>query len=292
MLDWEKIYQILVPLDEPTSRLYHLNILVAVLLSLAWAAFWIRSKKRKTKPRDFIRVVKLIFFNTKYWFNSSTKIDYGLYLFNGFIKAVLFVPFLDITFRVAQYSMDIMRLWVPEQVLPIAISPVSAALFSIGAFVWDDWLRFIHHWLMHRVPWLWYFHRTHHSATTLTPITLFRTHPIESLQAVLRNGFSLGVASGVFVALFQSPLTLWTILGVNGFGFMFNFFGATLRHSQVPLSFGLLEKYIISPKQHQIHHSSNPGHFNKNIGVSLSIWDRLFGTWVSSKGVKKIRYGI
>ena len=61
------------------------------------------------------------------------------------------------------------------------------------------------------------------------------------------------------------------------------FFGANLRHSHVKLKYpSFLEYIFISPHQHQIHHSDNPIHFNKNMGSKLAIWDWLLGTLVLS----------
>jgi sterol desaturase/sphingolipid hydroxylase (fatty acid hydroxylase superfamily) len=43
------------------------------------------------------------------------------------------------------------------------------------------------------------------------------------------------------------------------------------------------EWVLISPAAHRIHHSDNPGHYNKNLSV-LVIWDKMFGTWVKPEG--------
>jgi len=174
-------------------------------------------------------------------------------------------------------------------------SPTYPALiaFTLGAFVWDDFLRFAQHLMMHKVPWLWRIHSVHHSAKILTPITLFRNHPLESAIATLRNSLSLGVATGLFIFAFESRFSVLTLFGVNALGFLFNLAGANLRHSHIPLSFGpYFEQVLISPLQHQVHHSRLPEHFNKNFGVSLSLWDRLMGSLVLSRGVGKIRFGI
>ena len=53
-----------------------------------------------------------------------------------------------------------------------------------------------------------------------------------------------------------------------------------------------LEFIFISPFQHQIHHSSDPRHFNKNMGSKLAIWDYLFGTLVLSASTSKVNFGI
>lgn len=68
-------------------------------------------------------------------------------------------------------------------------------------------------------------------------------------------------------------LTVWEIAGAN------------LRHSHVWISWGpWLEHVFISPAQHQIHHSNDPVHFDRNMGAFLAIWDRLFGTLQTARG--------
>lgn len=287
-MEMARLSSILFPLDEPTSRLYHLNLVMALVMATGWAIYYFSS--RYGRIRKWLKIFKILFFNPRYWFHKSAWQDYGLFLFNGLVKALIFVPMLDVSFWVSQHILSWIRLIKPDDYV-LSANATSVLIFSLIVFVWDDLLRFFHHFMMHKLSWLWLFHKTHHSAQVLTPITLFRTHPIESLQAVLRNGVSLGVASGAFVALFEAPLTVWTILGVNGFGFILNLFGGTLRHSHIPISFGALEWFLISPKQHQIHHSNNPKYYDTNFGVNLSIWDRVTRSLILSKEVSKIRYG-
>ena len=86
---------------------------------------------------------------------------------------------------------------------------------------------------------------------------------------------------------------MYDILGANAFVFIFNFLGSNLRHSHIWLSWGdRLENYVISPAQHQIHHSDNPKHFDSNFGSALAIWDRLFNCHIKASQVGKIVYGI
>jgi sterol desaturase/sphingolipid hydroxylase (fatty acid hydroxylase superfamily) len=81
------------------------------------------------------------------------------------------------------------------------------------------------------------------------------------------------------------------VLGVNAFLFFFSLIGSNLRHSHVPISYGrFIEKWFISPKQHQIHHSKK--HFNKNYGGYIAIWDRVFGTLCLSNSVKVMKFGL
>ena len=127
---------------------------------------------------------------------------------------------------------------------------------------------------------LWRFHSVHHSATTLTPLTLFRVHPVESIAYFFRGTLVFGLVSGTFIWFFGRQLSTFDILGVDLLGFLFNVIGANLRHSHIWLSFGRFEALFISPAQHQVHHSRSNGH--ANLGTYLALWDRLFKTWKPS----------
>lgn len=280
----EYLDRFLVPIDDPGSRLFHLNLLLSAALILIWMFL---SQKEISKEN-----INKIFFRKKYWWNHSTKLDYKIYFFNSLIKIFLFIPFLDFSFHISRF--------VSETLVSINgdfydLAPITTALFIFTtlSFIWDDFLRFFQHYFMHKIPFLWKIHSTHHSARIMTPMTLFRNHPLESGIATLRNSLSLGVSTGVFIFLFQAQLSVVTLLGVNLFGFIFNLLGANLRHSHIPVRMPeFLEKIVISPLQHQIHHSRAQEHWDKNMGVSLAIWDLIFGTWVSSKKAQNLKFGI
>lgn len=76
---------------------------------------------------------------------------------------------------------------------------------------------------------------------------------------------------------FGAKFNLYTILGANGAIVIFSAFGSNLRHSPIRLSYGrYIETILISPAQHQIHHSTR--HMHYNYGGYLAIWDTLFGS--------------
>lgn len=280
---WDRF---LVPVDDPGSRLFHLNILVSLVLIVVWL-FLI-----KTETPLGTSLKKLVF-NRRYWWNRSTRFDYSIYLFNSVLKIFLFIPFLDFSYQIGRFTSQSLLKLNGGEFAGWSAEPLVLLAFTTTAFIWDDLLRFSQHWLMHHVPFLWRLHRVHHSAHVLTPITLYRNHPIESAIATVRNSLSFGVMIGLFIFLFESRFSLVTLFGVNIFGFLFNFLGANLRHSHIPITFGpWAEKILISPKQHQIHHSRRPEHFDKNLGVSLAIWDQLCGSLVLSRGVGRLRFGL
>jgi sterol desaturase/sphingolipid hydroxylase (fatty acid hydroxylase superfamily) len=234
------------------------------------------------------------FFSKKTLFHKSSFVDFKLLFLNNVLKVFLFPLFLF-----SGYSVSVGLHKSLSELFPgfegFLISDFSrAVLATLLAFVLGDFLRFFQHYLMHRFKPLFKIHRTHHSATVLTPFTLFRTHPLESLLGSIRSILSLGLTLGLYSFLFQGKVSAIDILGVNAFGFLFNSMFANLRHSSVPLSFGPLEYLFISPRMHQIHHSLDSKHFNKNFGVALSIWDMMMGSFYrpSVGEAKQLKFGL
>lgn len=285
--NWTRLQKLLFQFDEPTSRLYHVNIVSSLLLILLVVVVVGRRQKR-----PLAATIRQWIFRKRYWWNHSTKQDYWIYFLNALFKSFLFVPLFEGSFQVSQAMIRFLVRFNSGELLNISVTTTALIVFTFVTFVWDDFLRFFQHWVMHKIPALWEFHKLHHSARVLTPITLYRAHPVESILAILRNSISLGVALGVFIFLFGSSFSLWTLLGINGFGFIFNLVGANLRHSHIPLGFGPFERFLISPIQHQIHHSKQVKHYDKNFGVSLAVWDWLFGSLVFSKEVGNLKFGL
>ncbi len=168
---------------------------------------------------------------------------------------------------------------------------VVIIMYTVSLFLVSDFSRYWLHRFLHTIPFLWEFHKVHHSAKVLTPITFYRVHPIENLLFGLRYSLSIGLVTGVFIHFFGAMIDIYSILGVNIIVFVFSILASNLRHSHVPLSFGnVLEKWFISPKQHQVHHSKK--YFNKNYGGTLAIWDRVFKTLKLSKEVNVLKFGL
>ena len=231
-------------------------------------------------------------FSIKYWFNRSCYRDYQWILINQTLRTLLIVPLLASSLTVALYVNRVFLggfgpgdfLHWPYQYLVIT--------FSLVLFVIEDFSRFFVHWLYHQIPFLWKYHSIHHSATVLTPFTLYRVHSVEYLLNNCRGVFVVGLVSGIFMYSFNGAIGVAEILGVNLFNFLFNLAAANLRHSHVWISFGYFEHIFISPAQHQIHHSREKIHFDKNFGSCLAIWDKVFLSWQTSKNNKVHNFGL
>lgn len=189
-----------------------------------------------------------------------------------------------------QYWLD--AAFGPSPLVTTANWPLTLGM-SLGYVVFLDLGYWIAHWLMHRFPVMWEFHKLHHSAQVLTPLTEWRQHPVElflfPICITLALGTFYGVAGYIFGADAQ-PLT-WLQLNVVLLAFM-----ATtlhLRHSHLWLpTTGWLGYVIQSPAHHQIHLSEREEHFDKNLGLVLSIWDWAFGTLHIPSRQETLTFGI
>jgi sterol desaturase/sphingolipid hydroxylase (fatty acid hydroxylase superfamily) len=227
------------------------------------------------------------------WLGRSAQNDYFIVLFG----AVLRVTILSWAFLnwepIADFVVGALRAAGVSGQSNDGTALALGALMTVSLFVVDDFMRWYMHYLMHRIPELWEFHKVHHSAEELNFLTAERFHPFEIVATSAATTVSYGLVNGLFIGLFGDKLTITTVFGANLFLVVFNIAGGVLRHSPVWISFGeRIERWIISPAMHQIHHSTRPEHFDKNLGGSLSVWDRWFGTLHIPRGREVEGYGI
>lgn len=164
---------------------------------------------------------------------------------------------------------------------------VGAALWAeargFGLFSWlgmPSWARiaaglilldvtiYAQHWVMHRVPILWRFHRVHHTDRDVDVTTALRFHPGEI-------ALSMGLKMA-FVVAFAIPASAVVIFEVilNATA-MFNHANTHLPRSLEPI----VRAFLVTPEMHRIHHSTLRAETDSNYGFNLSLWDRLFGTY-------------
>ena len=204
-------------------------------------------------------------------------------------------PFLitQLTIATALYfyfhTIDWLSVGMFKETFPILV----VVSFTTFQFTIDDFSKYIIHRFMHKWPILWSLHKVHHSATVLTPMTVFRTHPLEGIIFSLRSSITQAISISSFIFLFGNSVSLYTVLGVNIFVFIFNILGSNLRHSHVGIRYWRwLECIFISPAQHQLHHSIAREHHDKNFGAALAIWDYLFGSLHHSVEFETLELGI
>ncbi|MDH5187413.1 MAG: sterol desaturase family protein [Rhodospirillaceae bacterium] len=148
-----------------------------------------------------------------------------------------------------------------------AIPPVIAIIATIILMDFTIWLQ---HVMVHAVPILWRLHRLHHADLDYDVTTGARFHPIEIL-------LSLGIKFAV-IALLGAPAA-----AVLVFEIVLNAM-AMFNHANFKLPLGvdaILRTLFVTPDMHRVHHSIVPQETNSNFGFNLSIWDRLFGTYIA-----------
>ena len=281
-MSFEQFLEPLGYLLDPSKRIFWGYVVVALVVASIVTA--------KSHGYLDLRAQLRSLFSAKYWFNRSTSLDYLLLFVNGSVRTLLIIPALGSHLAGAFVVASFLQRNVADPAVTSLSWLAVAALFSVTLFIADDASRFALHRIMHRWEPLWRLHKIHHSATTLTPFTVFRVHPIESICYYARGLLVFSVVAGIFIWLFKGKLTALEILGVDALGFVFNLAAANLRHSHIYVGFGRLEAHIISPAQHQLHHSLHHNH--PNFGSCLAWWDRMAATSTASKGIRVHQFGI
>jgi sterol desaturase/sphingolipid hydroxylase (fatty acid hydroxylase superfamily) len=178
---------------------------------------------------------------------------------------------------------------------PHAEHPESILLWvSVGIVVTiaADFATFYTHYLDHKFPAMWEFHKVHHSSEFLIPITNKRFHPVQQLFDNAGVALTTGVLLGIFSYVFSLPIYENTVVGIDAYFLVNALSFYHLRHSHIHMSYGWLEKWLLSPAQHQLHHSREGRHWDKNFGLFLSVWDRWFGTLLYSEPPGSFRLGL
>ncbi|POF28630.1 sterol desaturase/sphingolipid hydroxylase (fatty acid hydroxylase superfamily) [Roseibium marinum] len=176
----------------------------------------------------------------------------------------------------------------------MAQSPLAQTfLVTVVLVVVADFCTYWVHRLHHEWSVFWPFHAEHHSAEVMTPITAYRKHPVYDLINGFVRSLGIGLVTGcVLYAVFEK-VTYLQIGQANVIYVVFNLFGANFRHSHVWISYGrALEHILISPAQHQIHHSAAVEHHNKNYGEIFALWDWIFGSLYIPEKRENLVFGL
>ena len=269
----------------PQKRIFLGYLLSSFVIALAWLLL----VKRKALGASIEQI-----FSRESWLSKSARADYLLMIINGVIMTFLAPRLLGKAAVASLLFFWLHDMFDGRALIATEISAeVIAITFTLFLFVLDDFARYwLHRWL-HSSPLLWSFHQVHHSATTLNPFTVFRSHPVEAVLFSLRGALVQGISVATFIFFFGDKVTLVMVLGASVFTFVFNLLGSNLRHSTVPIAYwNRVEKFFMSPAQHHIHHSYAPEHIDKNFGVVFSIWDLWFGSHCYSDKDQELSFGL
>ena len=270
-----------------TQRIYWLYLVTSILLAVGVFVLR-RSERQRTGGTGLFGFL----FPKAVLTHPSAVVDYKFFIVNAIGFALFISPFLLASPPIA--ALTTQALSPPLGGAPwVTPSTAYHILYTVCMILALDAAVFAGHYLQHKVPMLWEFHKVHHSAAVLTPITVYRMHPVDDILTGVIAAITAGLVDGVFGSIYQaSPVTV-LLFDLNVFLFLFYFAGYNLRHSHVWLSYPApISHVLISPAQHQIHHSSDPKHFDKNLGFIFAFWDWLVGTLYVPKEREDLQFGL
>jgi sterol desaturase/sphingolipid hydroxylase (fatty acid hydroxylase superfamily) len=176
---------------------------------------------------------------------------------------------LDFAFKGVTY-------FVLEWFHQFAIIEWSSVLWRwVALILLEDLAYYALHWVDHNVRFFWAVHVTHHSSQKMN--------------------FSVAIRSSVFQPLYRFVFFIpLAILGFHAIDILLayaicNAWGFFI-HTEAIGKLGWMEKIFATPSNHRVHHGSNPQYIDRNMGMFLIIWDRIFGTYQEEN--EKVIYGL
>ena len=154
---------------------FSLSSLAAALVIAALFFAWQRVKRGRTLRW---RVIARALFPKRIVRHKSNRADIGYLLFNVFLSGIVFGwAVLAYQFITNGVIATLVALFGPvaPSALPVIVSRGGVTVLLFLGYELGYWFN---HWLSHKVPFLWEFHKVHHTAEVLTPITNFRVHPV------------------------------------------------------------------------------------------------------------------
>ncbi|GAA0487444.1 sterol desaturase family protein [Parasphingorhabdus litoris] len=140
----------------------------------------------------------------------------------------------------------------------------------IIAFLLLDMLIYAQHIAFHKIPFLWRFHKVHHADRDLDVTSGARFHPVEAVISMAYKLLCITLIGPAAFAVFLFEVVL-------NAASMFN-------HANVRLPLGLdraVRLFIVTPDMHRVHHSVIERETNSNYSFFLTLWDRMFGTYIA-----------
>jgi sterol desaturase/sphingolipid hydroxylase (fatty acid hydroxylase superfamily) len=227
------------------------------------------------------------------YFHRSNLLDIKIFLFNlvlgvtGAFGAIVFTPLITIALLGAMVNAT------GGIYEPIEMTWTRSLMATVIMVLAMDFCKYWAHYIHHEWKALWPFHSVHHSAEVMTPLTAYRNHPVFLIIRSAIYSLVLGSVQALALFLLIGEIDLLTIGGANAGYFIFNLVGSNLRHSHIWLSYGrVMEHILISPAQHQVHHSIDVKHHDKNYGEVFAFWDWMFGTLYVPNEHEKLTFGV
>lgn len=235
---------------------------ISVRLSFFFGIFGLMALWEIIAPRRSLKISRAV-----RWTNNL-----GLVFLNSFVLRLIFPAAVGVAAFAVGNNWGLLNYF--EVPLPLAV------VVSVVAM---DFVIYLQHLLVHAAPTLWRLHRVHHADLDYDVTTGARFHPIEIILSMLIKFAAIVVLGPPVVAVIIFEVILNALA-------MFN-------HGNVGLPLALdrvLRFIIVTPDMHRVHHSVEDNEANSNFGFNLSLWDRIFGTYIDQPrdGHKNMTIGI
>ena len=149
--------------------------------------------------------------------------------------------------------------------------------YWIFLFVLQDLAFYFQHRVDHFSRFFWAVHVTHHSSDYFNLTTGFRSSVFQPLyRYIYFIPLALFGCEPMDIMLMYSATQIYGIL----------------IHTQYINKLGFLEYFLATPSHHRVHHASNIKYLDKNMGMVLIIWDKIFGTFQKEDDTETIKYGL
>ncbi len=280
------------PLD-PKNRIYVLYLATSVIL--AFFAYSRINKNRDEKPENETSFLQFLF-PRHIWSSPSAWLDIRYFFFHQLIGKFLMLGLTAwaavMVFGYVTGSSSAGALPEPSE-NGTAMGILLAIVYMFVSLMVVDFVAYVTHYLQHKVPLLWEFHKVHHSLEVMHPVSNFREHPVDNLVYNLFTGASFGLITGLAYNIFGYLPNVPSLIGVPLLMFAFNAVGYNLRHSHVWLRWpGRWSMVFPSPAHHHVHHSCHPDHIDKNFAFVFPIWDVIFKTYIVPEDNRDVRFGL
>jgi sterol desaturase/sphingolipid hydroxylase (fatty acid hydroxylase superfamily) len=155
-------------------------------------------------------------------------------------------------------------------------SPRGLLLWVVAALAWDFCYYWFHRF-SHEISVLWAAHAVHHQSEDYNLSTALRQ---------TSTGFLFGWI--FYLPLFLIGFPLEVLITVSAINLIYQFW----VHTQLVHRLGVLDRILITPSNHRVHHAQNERYIDKNYGGMLILWDRFFGTFEDESEDEPVVFGV
>ncbi|MEW2922151.1 sterol desaturase family protein [Muricauda sp. ANG21] len=196
------------------------------------------------------------------------KVNFLIYIFNRFVGRFIAIAMVALCIGLFQQ-------YAPFQ------TTMTWYWFIYGYIIWELG-HFVYHYLGHKVRLFWCLHSTHHAPEDMN---LSVTHAHFFLEAPYADT----IRTTVCILLGVQPEMLFLIMFIDGtYGAFIHIGENILKNGRL----GFLNKIILTPSHHRVHHAKNPLYMDTNFCNLLNIWDKVFKTYQEEQRHIQIEYGI